>query len=127
MLIAQHDGVRLRYQTKDRDGSPVDVNEFVPFAYTPTRFGGRRQWLRCLKCGRRCRKIYGGRYFGAGCAIACDTPRRAKRRISAPRTSPQDCQAIARQVGRCHRGRIRLPAETAAHALGDVQPPRSAI
>ena len=63
MLIAQHDGVRLRYQTKDRDGSPVDVNEFVPFAYTPTRFGGRRQWLRCLKCGRRCRKIYGGRYF----------------------------------------------------------------
>ena len=43
MLIAQHDGVRLRYQTKDRQGSPVDVNELVPFAYTPTRFGGRRQ------------------------------------------------------------------------------------
>jgi hypothetical protein len=63
MLIAQDDGVRLRYQTKDRHGSPVDVNELVPFAYTPTRFGGRRQWLRCLKCGRGCRKIYGGRYF----------------------------------------------------------------
>jgi hypothetical protein len=63
MLIAQHDGVRLRYQTKDRHGSPVDVNELVPFDYTPTRFGGRRQWLRCLTCGRGCRKIYGGRYF----------------------------------------------------------------
>ena len=63
MLIAQHDGVRLRYQTKDRHGSSVDVNELVPFAYTPTKFGGRRQWLRCLKCGRGCRKIYGGRYF----------------------------------------------------------------
>jgi hypothetical protein len=63
MLIAQHDGVRLRYQTKDRYGSPVDVNELVPFAYTHTRFGGRRQWLRCLKCDRGCRKIYGGRYF----------------------------------------------------------------
>ena len=22
-----------------------------------------RQWLRCLRCGRGCRKIYGGRYF----------------------------------------------------------------
>jgi hypothetical protein len=55
MLIAQDDGVRLRYQMKDRDGFPVDVNELVPFVYTPTRFGGRRQWLRCLKCGRGCR------------------------------------------------------------------------
>ena len=35
-----------------------------------------------LNCGRGCRKIYGGRYFRAGCATACDTPRRAKRRIS---------------------------------------------
>ena len=29
MLIAQHDGARLRYQTKDRHGSPLDVNELV--------------------------------------------------------------------------------------------------
>jgi len=61
--IAQPDGVRLRYQTKDREGSPVEVNELVAFAFTPTMFGGHRQWLRCPKCGRRCRKIYGGRYF----------------------------------------------------------------
>ena len=49
------------------DGKPTcesyNVDELVPFAYTPTRFGGRRQWLRCLKCGRGCRKIYGGRWF----------------------------------------------------------------
>ena len=82
MLVAQQDGVRLRY----RHGSPVDVNELVPFAYTATRFGGRQQWLGCLKCGRGCRKIYDGRYFAAVCATACDTPRRAKNRISAPRT-----------------------------------------
>ena len=62
-LVAQDDDVRLVYRTKDHDGSQVDVAEVVPFAYTPTRFGGRRQWLRCPKCGRRCRKIYGGRYF----------------------------------------------------------------
>ena len=62
-MNAQHDGVRLRYQTKDREGSPVSVDELVAFAFTPTRFGGHRRWLRCLKCGRRCPKIYGGRYF----------------------------------------------------------------
>jgi hypothetical protein len=62
-LAAEHDGVRLMYRTKDREGEPIDVNELVAFVYTPTRFGGRRQWLRCLRCGRGCRKIYGGRYF----------------------------------------------------------------
>jgi len=62
-LAAQSDGVRLIYRTTDRDGAPVDVSELVPFTDTPTMFGGRRQWLRCLNCGRGCRKIYGGRYF----------------------------------------------------------------
>jgi len=63
-LVAEHNGVRLIYRMKDHDGAPVDVFELVPFVYTPTRFGGRRQWFRCLKCGRACRKIYyGGRYF----------------------------------------------------------------
>jgi hypothetical protein len=38
------------------------VDELVTFAYTATRFGGRRRWLTCIKCGRYCRKIYGGRY-----------------------------------------------------------------
>jgi len=57
-LVAQQEGVRLIYRTKDRDGAPVDVSELVAFVYTPTRFGGRRQWLRCLKCGRGCRTIY---------------------------------------------------------------------
>jgi len=38
-LAAQHDGVRLIYQTKDRDGLPVKVDEFVAFSYTPTRSG----------------------------------------------------------------------------------------
>src|SRR5262249_21797030 len=56
-------GLRLLYRTKDGNGAPVEVNELAPFAYTPTRLGGQRQWFRCLKCYRRCRKIYGGRYF----------------------------------------------------------------
>jgi DNA-directed RNA polymerase subunit RPC12/RpoP len=63
IIIAQPDGVRLMYQVTDRDGARVSVDELVPFTYTPARFGGRRQWLRCLKCGRGCRKIFGGLYF----------------------------------------------------------------
>ena len=47
-LAAQSDGVRLIYRTKDRDGAPIDVDELVPFFYTPTRFGGRRAAV----CGR---------------------------------------------------------------------------
>jgi hypothetical protein len=35
-LAAQHDGVRLIYQIKDRDGPPINVDEFVAFSYTPT-------------------------------------------------------------------------------------------
>src|SRR5688572_4235134 len=77
-LAAQSDGVRLIYRTTDRDGAPVDVSELVPFTYTPSMFGGQRQWLRCLKCGRGCRTIYGGAISDAGCATACDTPRGAK-------------------------------------------------
>jgi hypothetical protein len=30
-LIAQHDSAHPSYQTKDRDGEPAEVNEFVPF------------------------------------------------------------------------------------------------
>jgi hypothetical protein len=33
----------------------------VPFVYTPTQFGGRRQWLSCLRCSRRVRVLYGGK------------------------------------------------------------------
>jgi hypothetical protein len=62
-IIVSHDGIRLNYAVTDRHGVRISINELVPFAYTATRFNGRRQWLTCLKCGRRCRKIYGGRYF----------------------------------------------------------------
>lgn len=62
-IVAQHDGVRLKYRINDHGGTPVNVDELVPFTYTTTKFNGRRQWLQCLKCGRGCRKIYGGRYF----------------------------------------------------------------
>jgi hypothetical protein len=60
---AEADGIRLVYRVTNRYGVRIEVNELVPFAYTATRFGGRRQWLTCLKCRRHCRKLYGGQYF----------------------------------------------------------------
>jgi hypothetical protein len=62
-IVAQAEGMRLLYWVRGSNGEQSSVNEFVPFAYTPTRFGGRRQWFMCLKCGRRCRRIFGGRHF----------------------------------------------------------------
>jgi hypothetical protein len=62
-VLVQADGLRLRYAVTAHDGTKINIDELVPFAYTPTRFGGRRQWLMCIKCGRYRRKIYGGRHF----------------------------------------------------------------
>jgi hypothetical protein len=51
-------GMRLRYASRGEN-----INELIPFVYTATKFGGRRKWFECLSCKRRCRVIYGGRYF----------------------------------------------------------------
>jgi hypothetical protein len=62
-VLIQADGLRLIYIFTAHDDAKIRVDELVPFVYTPTRFGGRRQWLMCIKCGRRCRKLYGRRHF----------------------------------------------------------------
>ena len=110
-LVAEHDGVRLIYSSKDRNGVAVDVNELVPFAYTPTRFGGRRQWLRCLKCGRGCRKIYGGRYFRC---------RQCHRLIYASTREP----AYQRAIDRADKLRKRLGDKWGSAFERDEFPPK---
>jgi len=87
--------VRLLYQTKDCDGSPIDVDELVPFTYTATMFGGRRQWLRCLKCGRGCRKIYGGRYFR--CRL-CHRLRYASQRVRPDQYASDRARKLAKRL-----------------------------
>ena len=44
-------GLRIRYWASNSEYA----DELVPFVYTPTQFGGRRQWLSCLHCRRRVR------------------------------------------------------------------------
>ena len=42
-----------------RDDSGQLGKLFVPFTYTPTKFGGWRAWFRCPGCGEGCRVLYG--------------------------------------------------------------------
>ena len=50
-IVAQAEGVRLLYWFTGSNGERSSVKESVPFAYTPTRFGGRRQWSCALSVG----------------------------------------------------------------------------
>ena len=57
------DGVRLNYRQRKPSDDWQDVDEFVPLVETPTAFGGKRHWFKCLSCGSRCRILYGGGHF----------------------------------------------------------------
>ena len=61
LVSHRYPGLRLRYWARHPDGRELYLDEVVPFAYTPTQFGGRRQWLKCLGCDRRVRVLYGGK------------------------------------------------------------------
>jgi hypothetical protein len=82
-LAAQQAGVRLIYHTKNANGERVDVNELVPFTYTPTRFGGQRQWFCCPDATGDAGRSMVVATSGAGSATTCDTRHRAKTRPSA--------------------------------------------
>jgi hypothetical protein len=59
----ESEGLRLRYRTTPRGGEPGDVDELVPITTTAMHLGGVRHWFVCPSCWRRCRILYGGRYF----------------------------------------------------------------
>jgi hypothetical protein len=54
-VIARRDGVLF----VRRDGEGHLEKLFVPFTFTPTKFGGRRAWFRCPGCQQGCRVLYG--------------------------------------------------------------------
>ena len=62
-LQALPDGLRLFYRTRTNDDDWHALDEVIPYVWMPMRFGGRRQWFRCPKCGRRCRILYGDSRF----------------------------------------------------------------
>jgi len=54
------EGLFIRYFART---SSEYAEEFVPFSYTATQFGGRRRWLSCPRCRRRCRVLYRAQRF----------------------------------------------------------------
>lgn len=55
------DFLRLNYAF-GRGDNQQDIDERFWLSRTEQPFGGKRLWLFC-KCGRRCRVLYGGKYF----------------------------------------------------------------
>ncbi len=62
-MLAVPTGLKLMYRTRMGDDEWQDVDELVPFIWTPMRFGGQRRWFQCLRCGRKCRVLFKARRF----------------------------------------------------------------
>lgn len=56
------DFIRLHYSVTVQ-GERRNVDEHFSFAFTEQPLGGRRRWVVCPSCSRRCRVLYGGAYF----------------------------------------------------------------
>jgi hypothetical protein len=94
-----------------RDGEGHLEKLFIPFVFTPTRFGGRRAWFRCPGCGLGCRVLYGVN------SLRCRKCRRLKfeSRYQMP---------AFRLLGRARKIRRRLGA---SDTFGDPLPPKPVI
>jgi hypothetical protein len=109
--------LRLLYWVTGPKGERVSIDEFVPFRYTPTRFGGHRQWLMCRRCGRHCRLLFGGRYFRCR---QCHGLTYASRNESPTKRAMQDREPTARHVQEYHQGQVGVPTEAIPDALEDL-------
>ena len=56
------DSLRLIYSVPSQ-GERVSIDERFNLDFTEQPFGGRRRWILCRSCNRRCRVLYGGAYF----------------------------------------------------------------
>ncbi len=62
-LFVSADSLRLSFRVRVRGGDWEDVTQTIPTEWTPCRFGGKRPWFRCPRCGRRCYVLYGNQRF----------------------------------------------------------------
>jgi hypothetical protein len=56
-------GLQLLYAVTDDEGERRTIDERVAFGYSDQHLGGRRRWLLCPRCRRRCGVLYGGSRF----------------------------------------------------------------
>lgn len=61
-VLGRLEGLELSYAIGSGE-EKTSIRDFIPYTYTDTNFGGRRQWFECPSCGKNCRVIYGGEYF----------------------------------------------------------------
>ena len=66
-FTTQAGAVVLNYSAREGDGPLVPVQITLPVTSIPCRFGGRRYYWQCPRCGRRCEGLVlanGGRSWG---------------------------------------------------------------
>src|SRR5262249_45826135 len=107
-LVTQGNGVRLLYWVTGSNGERSSVDELVPFCYTASRFGGRRRWFMCLKCGRRCRRIFGGRRFRCR---QCYGLKYASRNMNATQRAMHRADRIASRLHDMWKGSMKARCE----------------
>lgn len=94
-------GVQLAYQHKGIEIDPY----LLPVVWTQPHYGGRRPWWLCPSCRRRCRVVYGDRYF------AC----RRCQKLAYPSQNATDLDALYSAANKRIRAiRRRLGAPTGA-------------
>jgi hypothetical protein len=101
-VLAKSDG--LLFVRRDDQGQLGQL--FVPFVYTPTKFGGQRTWFRCPDCSQGCRVLYGVN------SLRC-------RKCRGLRYQSQYQSAAFRLLDRAHKIRRRLGKPSAS---GDPLP-----
>jgi len=52
------DTITLIYKHREHDGEWEPVESEVRLEHTPCNYGGKRVWMRCPNCWRRCAKVY---------------------------------------------------------------------
>lgn len=116
-LTLHEHGLQLLYGTQDDRGEPFRISELIPFSYSRAGFGGRRRWLQCLRCGRRCRVVYGGRYFR--CRLCQGLRYQSQREPDFDRAIEQ-ANRIRERLG-VHRSRgRRASTQAATHAVAHI-------
>jgi hypothetical protein len=116
-IVAQADGVRFLYWVTGPKGERMRIDEFVPFRYTPTRFGGQRQWFTCLRCHRRCRRLFGGRYFRCR---QCHGLEYASRNMSPAQRAMHRADRIANRLHDMWKGTTKRPDNLVVRRLGEL-------
>ena len=62
-ILTYSDRCVLNYRSRSRGSDWETISDVVYFDWTTTGLCGKRKWFLCPKCGRRCRVLYGGKYF----------------------------------------------------------------